>query len=363
MKKNLFLGIANLPYRVDLCNELYERYGCDIFFLHEHLEDACFSGAYCDGIGHFPVKYLETKKMLGRKVIRMSCLRRLLKEHCPDVIFVPELSMTALCVLFVRWWTRGRYKVVSICDDNMDMLGGRDLSRFHTLARRFLPKWLDNLVLTNPDTVTWYRNRFGKGLLFPIIADERRLRAEMEQAVPRSERWLDNLGLRHRKIVLYVGRLIPVKNLERLLDAFSSVDDRAVLVLVGDGVEQEKLVRKAAGSPRILFLGRLSGQDLMAWYNLADVLVLPSTQEAFGAVANEALIGGCPVVISSRAGAAFLVDGSRNGVIFDPESLPEMVAAVNRFLEGPVREGPVRLRDSLMPMEFLPTLDQMLSQL
>ena len=149
----------------------------------------------------------------------------------------------------------------------------------------------------------------------------------------------------------------------RLLAAFTSVDERAVLVFVGDGVEQDTLQREAAGSARILFLGRLSGPDLMAWYNLADVLVLPSVQEAFGAVVNEALVAGCPVAVSERAGSAFLVKDGQNGAAFNPESVPEITAALNCLRCGPVRECPVRLRDSLMPMEFLPTLELMLSQL
>lgn len=363
MRHNLFLGIVNAPYRVDLCNELYGWHDCDIYFLHQRLEDACFSDVYCNSIGHYEAKCLETRNIAGRKVVRISFLRRLLKEHRPDVVFVPELSLTALSVLFLRWRTRGCYKVVSVCDDNPDMLGGRDLSRFHTLARRYVPKWLDNLILTNPETVAWYRNHFGKGVLFPIMADEKRLRTEMERAIPRSERWLDHLGLRGRKVVLYVGRLIPAKNLERLLAAFVSVDERADLVLVGDGVEWAKLQEQAAGSSRIHFLGILSGADLMAWYNLADVLVLPSIQEAFGAVVNEALVAGCPVAVSNRAGSAFLVEDGKNGAVFHPESVTGIVSALNRLLGGPVREGPVRLRGSLMPMDFHPTFDQMIAQL
>lgn len=363
MKHNLFLGIVNLPYRVDLCNELYQYCNCDIYFLHERLADACFSDAYCDEISLYKAKYLQTRNVAGRKVIRMSCLRRLLEEHQPDLVFVPELSLTAAAVLYLKWSMRGRFKVVSICDDNMDMIGGRDLSRFHTLARRFLPKRLDNLILTNPNTVAWYQDRFGKGLLFPIMADERRLRSEMEQSIPRSERWLESLDLNQRKIVLFVGRMIPVKNLRRLLAAFPFIDSRATLVLVGDGIECGELERMAAGSSRILFLGRLSGADLMAWYNIADVLVLPSVQEAFGAVVCEALIGGCPVAVSSRAGSSFLVEDGQNGEIFNPESVQDITAALNRLLAGPVREGPVRLRESLMPMDFLPTLRKTLAQL
>ena len=185
----------------------------------------------------------------------------------------------------------------------------------------------------------------------------------MEHAVSRSERWMDHLGLRGRKVVLFVGRLIPAKNLERLLAAFASVDERAVLVLVGDGVERAKLEKQAAGSSRIHFLGILSGADLMAWYNLADVLALPSIQEAFGAVVNEALVAGCPVAVSNRAGSAFLVGEGRNGAVFDPESVTDIVSSLNRLLAGPVREYPARLRDSLMPMDFHPAVDQMMSQL
>lgn len=363
MKHNLFLGIVISPYRVDLCNYLYEHDDCDMYHLHRRLEDACFSDEYCDGLCRFERKYLETRTWMGRKVIRLSCLRRLLKEHRPDRVYVPELSLTALLVLFLRWLTRGRYQVISVCDDNPDMLGGRDLSRFHTLARRYMPGWLDNLILTNPETVRWYRDHFGKGVFFPIIADEKRLRAEMEAALPVSRRWQDQLGLQNKKRILYVGRLIDVKNLERLIAAMPSVDEKAVLVLVGDGVERERLEALAEGSPRIVFLGKLSGPELLSWYNIADVLVLPSIREAFGAVVNEALAGGCPVAVSDRAGSAFLVEEGRNGMLFDPESVEAMAAALNRLLAGTRPGGPVRLRDSLMPLEFQPAVEHLMFQL
>lgn len=363
MKHNLFLGIVNAPYRVDLCNFLYEEYDCDCYFLHRRLEDACFSETYCEHISRYKSKYLQTRVIAGRKVARLSCLWRLLKSHRPDCVFVPELSLTALAVLFLRWIVHGHYKVVSICDDNMDMLTGKDLSRFHTLSRRLIIKRLDNLVLTNPQTVAWYQSRFGKGVFFPIMPDEVRLRGEMEQAIPCSEAWLDRYGLRGKKIILYVGRLIPVKNLERLLDAMGQVDGRAVLVLVGEGVERPGLEALAGDSPCVLFVGRQSGPDLLAWYNLADVLVLPSIQEAFGAVVSEALTGGCPAAVSERAGSAFLVESGRNGFIFHPDSVSGIADAIKGALNIPAAEGPVRLRDSLMPLSFRSSVERMLSQL
>ena len=66
----------------------------------------------------------------------------------------------------------------------------------------------------------------------------------------------------------------------------------------------------------MIFPGAYTGQDLWAWYATADFLVLCSSSEAFGAVVNEALLGGCRAMVSTYAGARELI-GCDNGKVFD----------------------------------------------
>ncbi|MER2520295.1 MAG: glycosyltransferase [Bdellovibrionales bacterium] len=107
---------------------------------------------------------------------------------------------------------------------------------------------------------------------------------------------------------LYVGRLAPEKNLDRLLEAFASIKMRmpqAVLIIVGSGNLKEPLAEKARNlglAPDEIFVGSKTGADLFAEYAKATCLVLPSLSEPWGLVVNEALAYGCPVVVSERCG-------------------------------------------------------------
>ena len=216
----------------------------------------------------------------------------------PRRVFVPEFSSLVLKAL--RYRKKYGYKVISICDDSMDMIRGNDFGWKHRLARRIVPKFVDEIIVHSPDVRQWYQARFGKGLFMPIIADERRIRPELERVLPLSQK----MRLTEKPVVAFVGRFVGLKNIPTLLRAFEPLRDRAQLVLIGDGPERVALETLA---PYAHFTGFLSGDDLLTWYNLIDILVLPSTQEAYGAVTGEALMAGVKVVVSRQAGSADLV--------------------------------------------------------
>ena len=348
MRHNLYIGIVISPYRVDFCNWLYEHYDCEIYHLMERDDTQGYNLSAVESLCRFERHYLATGSIGGR--MYPKGLRKLIEERNPDVVFVPEFSITTLEVLRIRKQTGGKFKVVSGCDDSLDMIQGNDFSRFHRLLRRIVPRYLDNIILVNDAVAQWYREHFGKGIVLPIVPDERRVRAQMEQALPLCADMVRSYALEGKKIVLFVGRLIALKNIGTLLEAARGLDAR--VVIVGDG-EMRKEWEDYAGRLGVdaLFTGRKSGDELLMWYHLADVFVLPSLQEAFGAVVVEALIAGCPAVVSRRAGASTLIDGI-NGATFDPSS-PEELASSLRNLLAVTRARPANgLRDCLLSVSF-----------
>ncbi|WP_038053839.1 glycosyltransferase family 1 protein [Thioalkalivibrio sp. ALJ1] len=104
-------------------------------------------------------------------------------------------------------------------------------------------------------------------------------------------------------IVLYVGRLAPEKNLDLVVEAFRSLQDRlpdARLVLVGDGPSRVALQR---AHPDLIFTGQQVGQALAQHYASADLFLFPSTSETFGNVVIEAMASGLPVLAFDTAAA------------------------------------------------------------
>ena len=123
------------------------------------------------------------------------------------------------------------------------------------------------------------------------------------------------------KVVLFLGRLVPIKRLDLLIDAFAGLPlEESRLVITGadegDGYVKrlEAMVAQRDMHDRVVFTGPLYGQDKLEALVDADVLVLPSQSESFGNVAAEAMACGTPVVVTEGCGISTYVEG-RAGLV------------------------------------------------
>lgn len=128
------------------------------------------------------------------------------------------------------------------------------------------------------------------------------------------------------KLILFLGRLVPKKSPELVLEAFArlradaSRPPNSLLVLAGPeerhGYRQqlEALATRLGLNGGVLFTGPLYDEAKWAAYRDADVFVLPSQNENFGNAAAEAVACGTPVIVSDRCGIAPLVD-QRAGLV------------------------------------------------
>jgi glycosyltransferase involved in cell wall biosynthesis len=140
--------------------------------------------------------------------------------------------------------------------------------------------------------------------------------------------------------VLSVGRLVPDKNLTRLIDAFAEAgfaEGEAELALCGTGPLEGELraLAERRGVP-VRFRGFADPAELPAVYAGADVLALVSTYEPFGVAAREGAAAGLPLICTVRAGAAgdVAVDGE-NALLVDPEDGAAIADALRRLVRDP----------------------------
>jgi glycosyltransferase involved in cell wall biosynthesis len=121
-----------------------------------------------------------------------------------------------------------------------------------------------------------------------------------------------------KKVVMYVGRLVATKGLRELVDAFARLhaqDDRALLILAGDGVMREELEAKVTAhnlADAVLFLGGIEPAVVAQYLGAADLLTLPSWSEGYPNVLVEAIACGRPVV-STRVGGVSEIVNPGNG--------------------------------------------------
>ncbi len=159
----------------------------------------------------------------------------------------------------------------------------------------------------------------------------------------------DLLELGPDPLLLYVGRLQPIKGLETLLQAMARLGGGAKLLIIGGdqdepenghAVHLRERVAALGLARRVRFLGAQPQQRLRLFYAAAEATVMPSYYESFGMVALEAMACGSPVVASRVGGLTTTIkDGVTGHLVPEGDA-----AALARRLGGLLRDRPGRDR-------------------
>ena len=158
------------------------------------------------------------------------------------------------------------------------------------------------------------------------------------------EIFCQNFGIESdKKIILFLGRLHPIKGLDSLIPAFFEVfrkEPKAVLVLAGpdeDNYKKEielkiKKYQLRIGE-NIFFTGMLTKQDKILALKGSDIFVLPSYSENFGLVVVEAMCFGLPVVITKNVGIAVDVEKAGAGIVVEKNE-KQLAEAILKILNN-----------------------------
>ena len=147
-------------------------------------------------------------------------------------------------------------------------------------------------------------------------------------------------GATERPVVLFVGRLIGVKRVDLLIEAAGRLRGAAAepaVWIAGDGADRGELMALARerGLSEVRFLGSVPTADLAGLYAAADLFVLPSDHEPWGAVTLEAAACGLPIVVSDRVGAGPDVVDTENGGVFPAGDAGALAALLGSLLADP----------------------------
>jgi len=144
---------------------------------------------------------------------------------------------------------------------------------------------------------------------------------------------------RHELIILWVGRLIPLKGLPLALEALSQVD-RSVAVrlrIIGEGpvrAEMEKLAQSLGVSDRVEFVGAVAWPQIMDYYREADVFLFTSLRDSSGQVISEALAYRLPILTLNHQGVGAIVppEAGIKVAVTNPEETARALADGIRLL-------------------------------
>ena len=154
------------------------------------------------------------------------------------------------------------------------------------------------------------------------------------------------------RIILFVGRLDPVKGVHLLLRAFMALSEELPdcrLILAGDGNLLPYLQACDRHWGRITFTGRLGKERLYQLYQMADIGVMPSLHEQCSYTAIEMMMFGIPLIASTTTGLKEMIRENVNGLLFEMHDEAD---------EGATRQLQILMKELLTDPQRLAGLQQ-----
>ncbi len=151
-----------------------------------------------------------------------------------------------------------------------------------------------------------------------------------------------------KKILLYAGRLVEIKGVHYILEAMPElikVDPSIVLIIAGsslsptsENLAYEARLRDLAEKVKghVIFDSFITHEVIHTWYQIADILLVPSAAEPFGLVNVEAMAVGTPVIGTNAGGIPEIIQHDKTGILIDPERVvQELTWQVLKLLSNP----------------------------
>ncbi len=273
-------------------------------------------------------------------LINLSIITELWRGKCDAVLIHGHNLATNLLALCAAKITRTR----------VFMRGETHLLLHRSPLKRVLRSPLMNILYSLCDVCLYIgtRNRdfylahgvpWDKLFFVPYTVDNQSFAARAETASAGREARRVSLGLPpNTPIILYASKLTPRKRPRDLVQAHAELGRRgirAAVLIVGDGEERVSLEREvmSLGLSHVVFVDFVNQRDLPAYYAMADIYVLPSENEPWGLVINEAMCCGVPVIATREVGASVdLIRDGETGYTFETGDIIGLADALARLI-------------------------------
>jgi glycosyltransferase involved in cell wall biosynthesis len=347
MNKNIaFLYPSPINYRIPLFRILSKLYNIHFLFFqllqHEiHVTNAVpRSEIFWQKLPNIPIPLMKSYKenAYGTPIIPLTLFWKLVRGKY-DIIISKNFNSVATCLAFFA--SRLTKKPLIVWEENWYKGEGFARKIAFSLSSKILKKTTALIVPGTKAKEFFSSLGYDTDKIF-IAPNASQLNKKFNRK--ESEKLKKDLGLKDKKNILYLGRLIERKGIKYLIEAFQQIEKKhknISLVIAGSGRIELELKRycKRLDLKNIQFLGYVEEEAKSILYSIADVFVLPSIKtnglsEVWGLVVNEAMSSNLPVICTESVGAAYdLIKNGVNGYIVEEANSKALAQAILLILD------------------------------
>lgn len=328
-RKRRLLFITNIPspYRVAFFNELGKK--CSLTVLFERHASSERDDSWKNYMFlNFKGIVLKGKKFDVDKSISFEVIKYLDKEKFDEIIVTNVATPTGMIAIQymkakrIHYWIEGDGAFV--CDDNI--LKKRIKSHFISGAKGYFStskihdQYYNKYTSDCAHIVRYPFTSVSEKDIFPLPASEEEKKRLREQ-----------LGMKESKIAVSVGQMVYRKGFDILFEAIKKLPSDIGIYIIGGKPSEEYIHFVKENNVRNLHIVDFKAkEELISYYRAADLFVLPTREDIWGLVINEAMAAGLPIITTYKCGAGLeLVEDGVNGYLVPVED-PDMLA--NRIL-------------------------------
>lgn len=321
--KVLFLTNIPSPYRVNFFNELGRYCELTVLYERERADDREWDS---NKNINYQAIYLKGIKKGNDTALCVSVIKYLLKRY--DHVIVGGYS-TPTGMLAIEFLRLIRKKYIMNCDGGFIRFNEKKIN--YILKKHFISK--AKLYLSTGKSCTKYLEYYGAKKdnihVYPFTSLYKNEILLTTLTEKEKKELKEKLRIFDHKIVIYVGQMIHRKGIDVLLKAASLVSKDIKFYIIGGEptLEYTNLIKKL-DLKNIKFIKFIQKDELFKYYQVADLFVLPTREDIWGLVINEAMANGLPIITTDTCVAGIELV-KENGYIIKSEDYKELARKIN----------------------------------
>jgi glycosyltransferase involved in cell wall biosynthesis len=330
--KVLFLTNIPSPYRVDFFNELGKQ--CDLTVVFERSSASDRNKLWnSDKITNFKSIMLKSIKIGTDASLSFEVIKYLKDASFDHIIFGVYHTPTAM--LGMEYLSLKKRQFILSSDGGF--IKEDSILKFK-MKTHFISKasaYFSSGKMTS-DYLQYYGALGKKIYSYPFTS----IRSEdiLQEPVSQMQRACikEKLGINEEKVIISVGQFIYRKGYDILLNACRDIDSKiGVYIIGGEPTEEYLKLKKDYVLEHVHFVGFKKKEELQEFYDIADLFVLPTREDIWGLVVNEAMAYGIPVITTNMCIAGLeLIENEVNGYIVPVEESNYLSKTILEFFQN-----------------------------
>lgn len=319
------------PYFVEYLNELGKK--ADVYAVFERRKASNRDKSWEDvDSRNFNYKFLNGVNVKNETAFSLQIIHEIISNKDRIIIFANPTTPTG--IVGITFCKAKRIPYVLQSEGGLPKNGKGFKERFKKHLLKGASLYLTGMK-PEEDYFTAYGAPLEKVKQYPFASlAEKDLIKEVPTKEEKNE-CKHRLGIKYRRTILYVGRMIHIKGVDILIRACQGLEDDVGVFLVG-GYETEEYAELARkyNVHNLNFINHIQLEQLKDYYIAADIFVLPTRSDTWGLVINEAMSYGLPIITTDACVAGTqLIENGVNGYIIESENVQELHERIADLLD------------------------------